>query len=273
MFIAEGTFFFFMVALGGVLIVRTIRLEVGVVRQQANFINAITHELKSPLATMRLYIETLQRREVDPETRARYVGTLRAECDRLETLVGHVLTLSRLEARRQGPAEAQAMAGPWASRIDLGAETEAVVQARLSERGEQASMVRVERPDGPLWAQMDVASWHTIVRNLVDNACKYGEGRPVQVRVSSVGPSIEVSVHDSGIGMAAHELDRVLGAFYRVGDEMVRRSEGSGLGLYLTQALLAEFAGEVRVASAGLGQGATFTAVVPREQARQKEPT
>lgn len=271
MFVAEGAFFFFMVLLGAAIIMRTIRREVGVVRQQANFLNAVTHELKSPLATMRLYIETLERRRVDPTTLARYVATLRAECDRLEVLVSHVLTLARLE-RPRAPQAAPSPSGPLPQ--DLHGAIAAAVRQLSHGRGALSPPIVVEEPDhGPIAVAMAEASLHTVLRNLLDNACKYGAtGERITVRTGVDNGRAWLAISDSGIGLAAEEHGRVFERFYRVGDEMVRRHEGSGLGLYLVRLLLAEEGGTIEVHSAGLGEGATFTVRLPLSTRREAPP-
>jgi signal transduction histidine kinase len=265
MFLAEGTFFFFMVALGAGLIFRTMRLEVGVVRQQANFLNAITHELRSPLAAMRLYIETLQRRRVDPETLARYVATLRAECDRLETLVSHVLTVARIEGRAGASITQAAQQAPHKEACNLAAVTAAIIQEMQDELHQKGADLTYEAPAESIFAAIDGASLRTVMRNLIDNAVKYGGTAPrIDVRCGANGAQTWIQVRDFGLGLAAKELALVFDQFYRVGDEMVRRHEGSGLGLYLVRMLLAEHQGTITVASEGPGYGCTFVATLPR---------
>lgn len=261
MFVAEGAFFFFMVLLGAALIVRTIRREVGVVRQQANFLNAVTHELKSPLAAMRLYIETLERRQVDPQTLARYVATLRAECDRLDVLVSHVLTLARMEQR--GPQTEPTSGG--GARLNLDDEVAQVVAQRQGGRHSHTPPIEHRRHPGGVLVAMEQASLRTVLRNLLDNACKYGaQGDRIVLQVAAVQGRAHCLVQDFGIGIAASEQGRIFERFYRVGDEMVRRHEGSGLGLYLVRMLLRDCGGSVAVASDGLGTGATFTVSLPQ---------
>ena len=261
MFIAEGAFFFFMVLLGAGLIMRTIRREVGVVRQQANFLNAVTHELKSPLAAMRLYIETLERRRVDAQTLDRYVATLRAECDRLEVLVGHVLTLARLEGRLQRSKKPRQIEPDPHNLTEVVGQV--VQQMAVSHRPGGCPIHYLPAP-GDVWVAMEDASLRTVVRNLLDNANKYGgTGDRIEVAVHASEGRAVLIVRDVGMGIAPEETERIFERFYRVGDEMVRRHEGSGLGLYLVRLLLADYGGRISVYSAGLGHGATFEVSLP----------
>lgn len=264
MFLAEGAFFLLMVAVGGGLIFRIMRLEVGVLRQQANFLNAITHELKSPLAAMRLYIETLQHRRVDPETLARYVATLRAECDRLETLVSHVLLLARIESADVADEASADDLDISAMARELCAEA-----AQGAPAAPRACIVAAGCPqDGPIWAQIDAASFRTIAQNLISNALKYGGGKaPAQVCCDYYRGAARLRVRDFGIGLVAREQARVFEAFYRVGDEMVRQNAGSGLGLYLVRALARAHRGEVQLHSDGVNQGCEVTVTLPASSA------
>lgn len=262
MFVAEGAFFFFMVLLGAALIMRTMRREVGVVRQQANFLNAVTHELKSPLAAMRLYIETLERRRVDPQTLDRYVATLRAECDRLDVLVGHVLTLARLESQagqKRAPGALSAAPPP-----ELDQVVGQMVAQCMAGRAKNSPPINTELTTHGAQVAMEEASLRTVVRNLLDNACKYGgHAQPIVVRTMVQHKRAQLSVQDAGLGLEPHETAHIFERFYRVGDEMVRKHEGSGLGLYLVRMLLADYGGRITVHSSGLGQGTTFVASLP----------
>jgi signal transduction histidine kinase len=116
-----------------------------------------------------------------------------------------------------------------------------------------------------VWVAMEEASLRTVVRNLLDNAHKYGStGAAIEVRVQARDGRAILTVQDFGLGLEASETEAIFERFYRVGDEMVRRHEGSGLGLYLVRLLLADYGGRITVDSAGLGQGATFVVSLPQ---------
>lgn len=258
MFVAEGSFFAVMMVAGAALILRALRHEMKIVRQEKNFLAAVTHELKSPLASMRLWVETLLHREVDALSRRRYLGIVLRDVDRLEALVGNVLSAARLEAN----PSLQVI--PALPPLDLAAATQAALDGQQEHARTKGVTLRWVAPPTPVWARVDAAGWSLVVRNLLDNAIKYSPGAAeVHVALACTARDATLVVRDFGVGLAARERRRVFDKFYRVGDEMVRGSAGTGLGLYLVRATLAEHGGRVAVDSAGLGQGATFTVRLP----------
>jgi signal transduction histidine kinase len=244
-----------MVLVGVTLIFRTLRREVVVVRQQSNFLAAVSHELKSPLASIRLYTETLQLRDVDASTRQRYLGIMRADIDRLETLVGNLLAVARLDhGEYKGHPQ----------HVDVTAEVRHVVDDMAEEMRARGAAVRVTGPDAALMAYVDPAILTTVMRNILDNAAKYNQhNAPVDISLQQEAETIVICVTDRGIGLESAELTRIFKKFYRVGDEMVRQTEGSGLGLYLVDALWRQSGGRVRALSDGVGRGTTFELRVP----------
>lgn len=255
MFRWEGGTFIAFLLLGIVLIFRTMEREVSLTRQQGNFVAAVTHELKSPLASLRLYTETMELRDPPQETRLRYLTAMRQDIDRLETLVGNLLAVARLDA-------GQFVVHP--ERTDLVREARALVKEMQQELQDRGSPVEITSTAADVWTRIDAGVLRTILRNLLDNAAKYS-GKPVRLHLAATGKMATVSVIDMGIGIAPEEQAKIFHKFYRVGDEMVRQAEGSGLGLYLVHALVQESGGEVSVESAGPGLGSTFHVRLPRD--------
>ena len=250
MFLSEGGFFLAMVLLGATLIFRTMRREVLLIRQQANFLAAVTHELKSPLASIRLYTETMQLREGTREARQRYLAAMRADIDRLEALVGNLLAVARLEAGQfvLHPIE-----------VELGREVANLVRAAEEDMQARGAPLRLSPAAEALPVRVDPGALETVLRNLLDNAAKYNaDSHGVEVRLGREGRLATVSVVDGGIGLPPGEADKIFQRFYRVGDEMVRQTEGSGLGLYLVQSLVEGSGGDVSAHSDGPGKGCTF---------------
>ena len=262
MFLAEGAFFWLMVGLGATLIVRALRQHHALSAQQNNFLSAVTHELKSPLAAIRLQTQTLQLRDPPAPTRQRYLGAIQQDLDRLETLVGNLLAVARLEA---GRFRLQPL------RLDLREAVAAMAReveaawAQGREGGDTTlpAALQLELPTAPVFVEVDPGVVRTVLRNLLDNAGKYGGTAPVQLRLQRAGAWAQLTVSDGGTGLAAEQQALIFGKFYRVGNEWIRQTEGSGLGLYLVWALLQQSGGSVAVHSAGLGQGSTFVAKLP----------
>ncbi len=255
MFTGEGSAFLIILVAGVAVILRSIRREMALMRQQANFLSAVTHELKSPLASIRLFVETLQMRQVTPEKRDRYLANMRADVDRLEGLVDNVLSVARLDSGRF-------VVHP--DRGDLRRDVAEVTRALRQELAHRKLEVQLVLPDRSVEARYDQGVLRTVMRNLLENAAKYGGPHlPVRLSLSAQAPWAVLEVADQGIGLAAEEQEKIFQKFYRVGDEMVRQSEGTGLGLYLARELLRHSGGDITAHSEGLGRGTTFRVRFP----------
>ena len=254
MFAAEGTTFLCILVAGTALILRSVRRGMELIRQQANFLSAVTHELKSPLASIRLFIETLELRDPTPEKRARYLANMRGDVDRLDGLVNNILAVARLDSGRFVV---------HADRADLGRDVADVVEALGKDASQRRLSVDLAVPAEPLHARYDLGVLKTVLRNLLDNAAKYGGGQPVHVTVARQGDWAAIEVRDQGIGLAVEEREKIFEKFYRVGEEMVRQTEGTGLGLYLARELVRQLGGGITAESPGVGKGTTFRVTLP----------
>ena len=262
MFAAEGTTFLCILVAGTALILRSVRREMEVMRQQANFLSAVTHELKSPLASIRLFIETLELRDSPPEKRARYLANMRGDVDRLDGLVNNILAVARLDSGRFVV---------HVERGDLGRDVVDVVAALGKDPSQRPLNVQVDLPVAPLHARYDLGVLKTVLRNLLDNAAKYGGAdKTAYVTVGQQGDGAALEVRDQGIGLAAEEREKIFEKFYRVGEEMVRQTEGTGLGLYLARELVRQLGGSLTAESPGVGKGSTFRVTLPLDR---EEPT
>jgi len=258
MFAAEGTTFLCILMAGTALILRSVRREMQLMRQQANFLSAVTHELKSPLASIRLFIETLELRDPPPEKRARFLANMHADVDRLEGLVNNILAVARLDSGRFVV---------HMDRGDLGRDVADVVQALGKDLSQRRLSVDLALPDQPLHARYDLGVLKTVLRNLLDNAAKYGGAdQPVHVTVARQGDWATIEVRDQGIGLAAEECEKIFQKFYRVGEEMVRQTEGTGLGLYLARELVRQLGGSITAESPGVGRGTSFRVTLPLDR-------
>lgn len=258
MFVSEGLAFLALLLVGVLVIYRTLRREVGLKRQQTNFVAAVTHELKSPLASIRLLTETLGRLTLPDEKRREYLQSILLDADRLDGLVSNILSAARLEEGRPGRDQV---------RLDLVGEVRAVAGALRESLAERGVELEVEATGEGVPVCADPEAMRTVVRNLIENAAKYGGGKgPVSVCVRRNGRAAVLEVRDRGIGLQGDDCQRVFQKFYRVGDEMVRRVPGSGLGLYLVRELVRESGGDVEAHSEGLGHGTTFRVSLPLER-------
>jgi two-component system, OmpR family, sensor histidine kinase SenX3 len=239
------------VVLNTVFLVREIRRNA----QHDAFINAVTHELKTPIASIRLYLETLQTRAVDEAKRSEFYRIMIADSDRLLATIEQVLRTGRIGAAGRGLNLA---------RVDL----DALIQ-RCLERARSFHHVRPEaleyHPGPPVTILADADEVQAAVSNLIDNAVKYS-GTDVRVTVETTpidGKYVALRVTDHGPGIPKTELKRIFKRFYRVPGAVAQRVKGTGLGLFIVRSVAIRHGGRAWAESEGPGRGATFTLQLP----------
>src|SRR5688500_9962682 len=223
-----------------------------------SFINAVTHELKTPIASIRLYLETLQSRTVSDAQRRDFYNIMLADADRLHHTVDQVLKAGVAREKPQSALRAPVdIAGLVRDCVDL-----AVVRHHL-----QPGSIALEAHDGhALVVRGDAEELRTVVTNLLDNAVKYS-AQAVRVTVSVAAPSpdtVWVRVQDRGVGIPKKQLKRIFNRFYRVQTRTLKQVKGTGLGLYIVRSIARAHGGRVFAQSEGEGRGATFTLELPR---------
>ena len=228
--------------------------------QHDAFINAVTHELKTPIASIRLYLETLQSRDVNEGQRREFYNIMLADADRLHNTVNQVL---KAGVMREKPGQPAARA----SVVDLAALARDCVElARLRHHLQPEAMdLQIQRPDS-LLVKGDAEELRTVLANLLDNAVKYS-GPAVRVTVAVVSPaphSVWLRVVDRGVGIPKRQLKRIFNRFYRVQPLGLKAVKGTGLGLYIVRSIARAHGGRVFAHSEGEGRGATFTVELPR---------
>ncbi|MCB9357744.1 MAG: HAMP domain-containing histidine kinase [Calditrichaeota bacterium] len=255
MFISEGAFFGLLVLAGVLFMFRTLREEIDIEHKQSVFLSAMSHELKTPITSLRMYVDTLRERELPQAKRAELLGVMSLDLNRLNDLIEQLLQAQRvLTPKTALPLE----------RIDLSEETVRAVndlKERILFSGKHRLNVDTEYG---LEAMADPRRWQLVVKNLVDNAVKYAPaGGMIDVYLAKRDGKIELTVSDEGQGFAPDEPARLFERFYRIGDEDTRASQGVGLGLYLVKEIVSAMRGTVSAASPGPGKGSTFTVTVP----------
>lgn len=242
------------VVLNTVFLVREIRRN----ERQDSFLNAVTHELKTPIASIRLYLETLQRRTVDEEQRQKFYTTMKADTDRLIGTVEQVLKAGELGHRRGDGKR---------TRVELRPLIVECVQTVCTRYHLQSdAIVLLETPGNVrLFTQGNAEDLRTAVLNLLDNAVKYSPDRVhIVCRLSIEHYTWSVlSVTDQGIGIAAHELTRIFKRFYRASATDRVKIKGTGLGLFLVKTIARQHGGNVRATSEGIGCGSTMFLKLP----------
>ncbi len=240
------------------LIVNTIFLvrEIRRNEQHDSFINAVTHELKTPIASIRLYLETLQSREVTESQRQEFYRVMHKDTERLMGTVEQVLRTAEI-AQKNGQRN-------WAP-VDMATLLqECAAQARQRHQLDTAALAVLET--NPLHAMVmgDAEELHTAIANLLDNAVKYSpDGVKVTAEILAGDTELQVRVSDQGVGIPRNELKRIFKRFYRTGRARTK-VKGTGLGLFIVRSIVKKHRGRVFAESEGEGKGATITLRLPR---------
>ncbi len=246
-----GSLFFLFVAAGLLWLCVKLVLEMRLNQSQRAFIDAVTHELKTPLASFRLGLETLAKHELAPSQRGQFLGRMSEDLDRLERTVEKVLSAARAEETlaSRAPRDEVELQGLLAENIK-----ELRVRHQLSSESIQIDKTR------PLRVRGDAAELGLVFRNLFENAVKYSD-QPVRIHVGIEEISdgrVRVEISDRGIGIPKQDLRRIFRRFYRAGRDVQRQVSGLGLGLFVVRTLLRKHGGRIVALSEGAGRGSRF---------------
>jgi two-component system sensor histidine kinase SenX3 len=225
--------------------------------QHDAFINAVTHELKTPVASIRLYLETLQTHTVDESKRQEFYRIMLHDSDRLLSTIEQILRTGRIGSGKSKVNLAS---------VDIGGlVTDCVSRARTLHSLAPESLQFHSVP--PIAIRADLDEVRAAVSNLIDNAVKYsGSNVKVNVELEQVDRNVVVRVRDQGPGIPSAELKRVFKRFYRVPGALASRVKGTGLGLYIVRSVAKRHGGRAWAESGGLGQGSTFILQLPLDQ-------
>lgn len=245
------------VVLNTIFLLREIRRN----EQHDAFLNAVTHELKTPVASLKLYLQTLQSREVHEERRREFYDTMLRDTDRLMNTIEQVLRAART-ASTKPLLQAQ---------VDLSQlAQECVAQAQTRHHLDvDAVSLRLAHP-GPAYVTGDREELVAAINNLIDNAVKYSPQEVrVQVELTQTAPQyFGVRVTDEGVGIPERELKRIFKRFYRVPNAVALRVKGTGLGLFIVRSVAERHGGRAWAESGGPGLGSTFTLELPAVSSR-----
>lgn len=242
------------VVLNTVFLVRELRRN----ERQDSFLNAVTHELKTPIASIRLYLETLQRRELPEEQRKQFYSIMLADSERLLGTVEQVLRAGQITARHRHQSR---------SLVQLPAMVSECIAITLQRHHLPDSAILLEplAPGVKLNVRGIPEDLRAAILNLLDNAVKYsGDAVAVRCSLTIVDYSnIALTISDTGVGIPRQQLKRVFKRFYRVPGRNAMRVKGTGLGLFLVRTIARQHGGNVVATSPGLNLGSTFTLTLP----------
>ena len=256
-----GIVFFGLIITGLVLNTTFLVREIRRNEQHDAFLNAVTHELKTPITSIRLYLETLKTRDVGEARRREFYDIMLADSDRLLGTVEQVLRAGRTSHKRRALDLAP---------VELGGLVRECLELTRVRHNLGGDAIRYAEADGARGATVagDRDELRAAVSNLVENAVKYSD-KGVNVLVELAAPDdrhVSVRITDSGIGIHRNQLKRIFKRFYRVPGHFMSRFKGTGLGLFIVRSVVEKHGGRVYAESAGLGRGSTFTIRLPRAQ-------
>jgi two-component system, OmpR family, phosphate regulon sensor histidine kinase PhoR len=237
MIVGEGMFFLVLLVLGIIRIRNTFKKEAALANQQRNFLLSITHELKTPIASTRLQLETLHKRELDREKQKEILTNAISDTDRLTKLVENMLLAARIDNSSYDLHREP---------TDLSAFVQQVMDSNIDWL-QRKHIVRTDIKPGIMYP-IDKLAFESVVLNLAENAAKYSpQGTTVSVSLYQKGSRIMLEVKDEGPGVAESEKAHIFKKFYRAGNEETRNTKGTGLGLYIVKYLVEQHGGKINI--------------------------
>ena len=251
MIITEGGVFIALLLFGLLQVRRVFKKEISLASQQKNFLLSITHELKSPLASIKVALQTMGLRALEQEKAEKLINNSLNDIDRLESLVENILLAAKIEREEHG-----------LSKIDTDVSELVENVAKRFANNKKKVLFDVHIQPG-IKLQTDPVGFTSIIINLIENALKYSsEGKKIEVVLEAADTNIMLQIKDEGIGIPEEEREKVFEKFYRIGNEETRRTKGTGLGLYIVKRFVEIYEGEISI-SDNQPSGTVFTLTFP----------
>jgi len=244
----EGITFLALIVVGAIFVFRPVRRQIRLSQQQNDFMMAVTHELKTPIAVTKLNLETLQKRKLDEAMQQKLINNTLQEANRLNILCNNILLASQLDAGAYNASKQE---------INYSELVEGCVEDFIIRYPQRKIVPLVEEG---IYIQGEELLLQMVVNNLVENALKYSAKETgIEVVLQQVDKKIQLQVKDEGIGISDDEKKKIFGRFYRSGSESTRKTKGTGLGLYLCYKIVKGHNGYISVTD-NIPQGSIFTA-------------
>jgi len=245
-YIAEGVTFLILILIGAFFVYRSVRKQFRVQQQQQNFMMAITHELKTPISVAMLNLETLQKYQLDAEKQKKLIRMTLQETSRLDTLINNILVSSQLEGGGYIFSKEELDFSSLFKDCIRDAKT------RYPERNFIEDIEpEIEIAGDPLLLQL-------LISNLIENAVKYSpKEKPIICKLNRPGKDVLMNIIDEGIGIADAEKTKIFEKFYRTGNESTRKTQGTGLGLYLCRKIAGDHNADISVTN-NIPSGSNF---------------
>lgn len=243
---------------GGTLVLRTLRSEMDLARKKTTFVTNVSHELKTPLTSIRMFAEMLKEgRQPDPRRREQYLDLMVSETDRLTRLINNVLDFSRLEKGQK----------QYSSKLlEANRLAQDLVQSQRLRLEHNGFKVELRQAAEPVFVRADEEAIKQAVLNLLSNAEKYSEARQeIEVEVSSQGSLACLRVKDRGVGVPAAQAKKIFQEFYRADESLTSRTKGTGLGLPIARRIARDHGGDITYAPRE-GGGSVFELRLPRSE-------
>ncbi len=241
------------ITLNTIFLVREVRRN----EQQDAFLNAMTHELKTPIASIKLYLETLKTRDVAESKKREFYDVMLADSNRLLTTVEQVLQASRTREKNRLLNVSKIELN------DLLGESIKIIQTR---QNLDENTIKFTESAEDVTISGDRSELQTVFTNLLDNAIKYSDEQPrVSVRIKNThDKKVEILIKDNGIGLEPAQLKRIFKRFYRVTSLTMQEKKGTGLGLAIVQSVIKKHGGKIWADSKGEGRGSVFIVQLPK---------
>ena len=258
---SEGVFFLCIIIFGAWLIYRALVETEAMKARQHNFLLSVTHELKTPIASLRIYLDTLESSKIAEEKKRQVIPRMKQDTIRLERMVNNILEATRFDHQKFLPDTIE---------VDLSRMVSEAVRYLNETADEIPCTIKTDIPPKVI-IEADPKALRRAIDALLENCLKYHDGKQViiDVRLEQNDGRVVLTIVDQGIGFDPDEAEVLFDRFYRLGNEMTRRADGTGLGLYLCREIVRAHGGDVKADSAGIGKGARFVMELKGKRANE----